>query len=74
MPFITYGRIFQIDIELNLNLGRTPLFLIEGYKNETLIHLPYVQIIYTPKSSLRAVEDGTRNQQVSNNLVRVTEN
>ena len=49
----THGRRFQIYIEFNIKFGATPIFLIEDFKNETIIHMPYIQIIYTPRKSIK---------------------
>lgn len=56
----TYGRIFQIYIEFNIKFGATPIFLIEDFKNETIIHMPYIQIIYTPRNSIKGMRNGKR--------------
>ncbi len=46
--YISYDKFFSIFIEGNRQLGLHPLFSKEYYKDETIIHMPYIQIIYTP--------------------------
>lgn len=58
--YITYGSYASVFLEINIRLGALPALKKETYKNETIIHLPYIQAIYTPATKQ------TRNQSQAN--------
>lgn len=41
------GKVRGISIELGKNLGSTPIFEKNTFHYETIIDIPYVQIVYT---------------------------
>lgn len=45
--YIKLGRIRGISIELNRELGSRPFFQKNTFHHETILDIPYVQIIYT---------------------------
>ncbi len=47
--YIKCGNFASIYFEINKRLGVTPLLKIEKYKNEIIVHIPYMHFIYTPK-------------------------
>lgn len=47
--YITYGSYASLYLEINHELGLRPILKKEKYRNETIIHGPYTQIIFTPK-------------------------
>lgn len=47
--YLTCGSLFALYIEVDYKLGKSPLFLRERYKKETIIHLPFTTIIFTPR-------------------------
>ena len=47
MTYIKLGKIRGISIELNRELGSRPFFQKNTFHHETILDIPYVQIIYT---------------------------
>jgi len=66
--YLTYGRFFIIYIELNLKFSIYPIFSIEKWKKETLIHFPYTKIIYTPHNCLNGTQKNENTKHKKLNL------
>lgn len=45
--YIKLGNIRGVSIELNSDLGIKPFFRKNSFQHETIIDIPYAQIIYT---------------------------
>lgn len=45
--YIKLGKIRAMSVELNRDLGLKPFFEKNSFHHETIIDIPYVQIIYT---------------------------
>lgn len=45
--YIKLGKTRGLCIEINKNFGMTPFWRINSLQGETIIDIPYVQIIYT---------------------------
>ena len=43
-----FGRWASIHIEISKNLGKEPWMQINTCKDETIIDIPYAQVIFTP--------------------------
>lgn len=73
--YTTCGSLFSVYIEVNKELGFSPIYLIQRYKTEHIIHLPYTEIIYTPNGKIlnkRAKTNEKRNEFFQNNITRIT--
>jgi hypothetical protein len=47
ITYLKLGRVRGISLEFKKELGVTPLFIKNTFHYETIIDIPYVQIIYT---------------------------
>lgn len=45
--YIKLGKVRGLSVEINKNLGKTPLCNKNSFRHETVIDIPYVQLIYT---------------------------
>lgn len=57
-----YRYLGAIYVECNKAFGRTPLIMIESCNGETIVNIPYVQMIITPRKVMRHNE-GTHNER-----------
>ena len=46
------GSLFAICIEVDFRYGNTPFFSYKKHKGETIILLPFTEIIFTPRRVL----------------------
>lgn len=46
--FFKLGTIRAISLEINFDFGFAPIFRKTSYGSETVVDMPYVQVIYTP--------------------------
>lgn len=75
--YLTCASLFSIYIEVNYILGKSPLFLKEKYKAETIIHLPFTLIIFTPYHKLIGKtddQDEKRNTKIHKTSARTAKN
>ena len=47
MNYIKLGRVRGVSVEINRDLGIKPFFEKNSFHHETIIDIPYAQIIYT---------------------------
>ncbi len=47
ITYIKLGKVRGLSIEMNQNLGRNPFFKKNSFDYETIIDIPYIQIMYT---------------------------
>lgn len=52
--YIKYKTLFALYIEFTVQFALTPFFRIKTCKGETIIDIPYGQIIFTPGNKLRS--------------------
>lgn len=79
--YIKLGNIRGISIELNTELGIKALFKRNSFKHETIIDIPYAQIIYTSgrwcakkRVPIRSVANGNKEiRQTSKNTKRAND-
>jgi hypothetical protein len=58
-----FGKFFAAYIEISKDLGAAPAFGIKACNGETLIDIPYGQIILTPRSVLRCEQGFKENER-----------
>lgn len=52
--YCKYGKYFAVYAELSKGLGSRPAFRLNTCNGETILNLPYAQVILTPGWKLRA--------------------
>lgn len=52
--YVKYGKSFAVYAELSKELGSRPLFRLNTCNGETILNVPYVQVILTPGRKLKA--------------------
>lgn len=62
--YLPFCNFFALYIEFNFLFGIKPLYSKEKFKGETIIYIPYGQIIYTPS---RVLKEKPRNTNVTGN-------
>lgn len=69
--FIRLGKVRSISIEWNKDFGVTPLCSKVSYRCETIIDMPYTQIIYTSGKWTplrRAANDDQETKKITGNF------
>jgi len=61
--YITFCNYFAIHFEFNTKFGITPFFSTYYCKNEVIVELPFIQIIYTPLKALAEKTDFKYHEQ-----------
>ena len=47
------GKIFALHVEISKELGTSPFFRFYTCKGETILDIPYIQVIFTGSHSLK---------------------
>lgn len=47
IAYIKLGKVRGLSVEINRELGSSPFFQKNTFHHETIVDIPYVQIIYT---------------------------
>ena len=53
IAYMRCRQIFAVYAEISAQLGLKPFFKIERQRGEMILHIPYVEIIFTPSSVLK---------------------
>ncbi len=68
--FIKMGGVRSMSLELNKTLGTTPFYKKTSYRCETIVDMPYTQIIFTSGKWTplrRAANDQQKNDEIKQN-------
>ncbi len=66
MFYFCFGKAFAMSVEFNKEFGATPLLHKNTCKGETILDIPFGQIIYTPPNVL-AVKNGLNGTDTDTN-------
>jgi len=48
--YIKLGKVRGLAVEIQKEFGRKPFFLKKSFDTETIIDIPYTQLVYTPSN------------------------
>jgi hypothetical protein len=71
-----YGKRFAFYAEMSRALGPKPFLKLNTCKGETIVNIPYGQIILTGSATLKAeaeIYDGRKHTDISSSSARVAE-
>ena len=77
--YIKLGKVRGMSVEINQELGIKPFYRKNSFRHETIIDIPYIQIIYTSgrwrkekRVAIRSIANGNEETgQTSKNIKRI---
>jgi hypothetical protein len=64
--YVKYGKRFAVYAEASKELGMRPIFRLNTCNGETILNLPYAQVILTPGRKLKAGPENDGEKQDKN--------
>jgi hypothetical protein len=66
--YTRFGDLFAVYTEISRDMGPHPFFSLNSCNGETIISLPYAEIILTPGEILKAEKRGRENENGTRTL------